>query len=347
MLILGIETSCDDTGIAIVKVSGKGPIFKILSNIVSSQIKVHQKYGGVVPNLAAREHLKNIEPCLKEAFKQAGVKPDEIDLITVTTGPGLIPSLLIGVNFAKALAYIWKKPIIGVNHVEAHILANWLDNSKNAKFPAVALVVSGGHTQLVLMTGFGKYKILGETRDDAAGECFDKVAKLLNLGYPGGPEIAAEAAKVNPKSCTLNPKLPRPMIKHKNYDFSFSGLKTAVLYLVRDTKDINVPALCKETQQAIIDVLIEKTIRAAKEYRAKTVILSGGVAANEELRAQMAKAVKKELPKSYILIPKSCLCTDNATMIATAGYFNYKLGAKTDWRKIKANANLRIGQKLS
>ena len=330
MLILGIETSCDDTGIAIIKTPNKkGGGFKILSNIVSSQIKVHAKYGGVVPNLAAREHLKNIEPCLKEGFKKAGVKPIDIDLIAVTNGPGLIPCLLIGVNFARALAYIWKKPIVGINHVEAHILANYFENKK-IDFPAIALIVSGGHTQLVLIKDIGKYKILGETRDDAAGECFDKVAKLLKLGYPGGPAIAAQAAKYKKQDTKY--KLPRPMLTHKNYDFSFSGLKTAVLYLLRDIKDINIPALCKETQQAIIDVLIDKTMRAAKEYKVKTVILSGGVAANEELRKQMPQAIK----------PNLSLCTDNAAMIAVAGYYNKPIS----WKKIKADANLRIDQKM-
>ncbi len=357
MLILGIETSCDDTGIAIIKVSGKKrPIFKILSNVISSQIKVHQKYGGVVPNLAAREHLRNIEPCLKTAFSprhlRAGqaskIKPEHIDLIAVTIGPGLIPSLLIGVHFAKTLAYKWQKPIVGVNHIEAHILANLLEN-KEIKFPAIALVVSGGHTQLILIKKIGDYKILGETRDDAAGECFDKVAKLLRLGYPGGPEIAAQAAKYKIRTTKYEIQLPRPMINHKNYDFSFSGLKTAVLYKVKDMKKINVPEMCYEVQQAIIDVLIEKTLRAAKEYKVRTIILSGGVAANEELRKQFKLKIgncscirgARKL-KIDFLVPPKILCTDNAAMIAVAGYFGAK--RRPAQRDIKANANLRIGQ---
>jgi len=256
MLILGVETSCDDTGIAIVKITPQkgGVKFDILSNIVSSQIKTHAPFGGVVPNLAAREHLKNIEPCLKTAIKEANIKINQIDLIAVTIGPGLIPSLLIGVNFAKALAYKYKIPIVGINHIEAHIIAalaatnpksearnpkqiqnSNFPNSKNP-FPAIALVVSGGHTQLVLVKKIGDYKIIGETRDDAAGECFDKVAKLLNLGYPGGPAISREATKVNFQFSISNFQLPRPMINHKNYDFSFSGLKTAVLYLTQNQK---------------------------------------------------------------------------------------------------------------
>ena len=343
MVILGIETSCDDTGVAIVKVSGKRPIFRILSNIVSSQIKVHAKYGGVVPNLAAREHLKNLEPCLKEAFKKAKAKPGDIDLIAVTIGPGLIPCLLIGVNFAKTLAYVWKKPIVGVNHLEGHIVASFGFRDSNFEFPVIALLVSGGHTQLVLMKKINDYKILGETRDDAAGECFDKVAKLLGLGYPGGPAIAEYAQRW--KSEIRNPKseikLPRPMLTQKNYDFSFSGLKTAVLYKVKDVKKINIPEICAETQQAIIDVLIDKTMRVAKEYKAKTVILSGGVAANDELRKQFKKAILNtnyQLQATNFLVPPKNLCTDNAAMIAVAGYFK----KPTNWRKIRANANLRI-----
>jgi len=252
MIILGIETSCDDTGIAIIKVSDKKrPIpapeqvrcrvnFKILSNVVSSQIKTHAPFGGVVPNLAAREHLKNITPCLKTAFREACIKPRQIDLIAVTIGPGLIPSLLIGVNFAKTLAYVWKKSIIGINHIEAHIIAALTINSQQLTingFPAIALVVSGGHTQLVLIRKIGDYKIVGETRDDAAGECFDKVAKLLRLGYPGGPIISKMAEEYKTLNTKYKIQLPRPMIQHKNYDFSFSGLKTAVLYLTRDNKD--------------------------------------------------------------------------------------------------------------
>ncbi len=372
MIILGIETSCDDTGIAIVKTSDKtGSTFDILSNIVSSQIKVHSKYGGIVPNLAAREHLKNIEPSIKRAFKKVKIKPEQIDLIAVTAGPGLIPALLVGVNFAKTLAYVWKKPIVGVNHIEGHIIAGLISsNRKIYNFPAIALVVSGGHTQLVLVKKIGDYKIIGETRDDAAGECFDKVAKLLGLGYPGGPEIAAEAAKVNFLASQTDLsrqragkfQLPRPMIRQKNYDFSFSGLKTAVFYLLKDIKQkspifsdrnkrgIIVQEICAEVQQAIIDVLIEKTMRAAIEYKAKTIILSGGVAANEELRNQFKlKIVNCKLPASPagrkidFLVPPKNLCTDNGVMIAMTGYLNYKQGAKTDWRKIKADPNLQIG----
>jgi len=318
---LGIETSCDDTGIAVIRASKQGS-FKILSNVVSSQVKVHKKYGGIVPNLAAREHLKNIEPCLKESLKQAKTKMQDIDLIAVTKGPGLIPSLLIGTNFAKALAYKYKKPIVPINHIQAHILAV----NQKIELPAIALTVSGGHTQLILIKK-DKYKIIGETRDDAAGECFDKVAKLLKLKYPGGPEISKQAEKCK-KS---NIELPRPMINQKNYDFSFSGLKTAVLYKTQKNK-YKTSEMAKEAQQAIIDVLISKTKKAEKEYKAKTVILAGGVAANKELRKQLKKQVKS------LLIPDFKLCTDNGAMVAMAGYFN-KNKTKTNF---KADANLRI-----
>jgi len=357
MIILGIETSCDDTGIALVEGSQKG--CRILSNPVSSQIKLHAPYGGVVPNLAARAHLENIGPVLEEALKQAD--NPEIDLIAVTIGPGLIPSLLIGTNFAKALAYRWQKSIIGINHIEGHIYANWLIN-QTIDFPVLGLVVSGGHTQLILMKGHGQYKLLGETRDDAAGEAFDKVAKLLNLGYPGGPLISQKAQKGNPQSFDL----PRPMLQTKDFDFSFSGLKTAVLYEVkkknqgkssrprprlRRDRGISKAALVSNNyindmaasfQQAVIDVLITKTIKAAKEYRVKTVLLSGGVAANQELRQQITKKIKKELVKAKLYIPSPKLCTDNGAMIAAVAYYKKRPTLKQSWSKVEAQANLKL-----
>jgi N6-L-threonylcarbamoyladenine synthase len=237
MNILAIDTSCDDTCISILEV--KNGRFNLKSNIVSSQIKIHQKYGGVYPALAKREHQKNLMPVLKQALKKAKLlkvsknqKPD-INAIAVTIGPGLDPCLWMGVNFAKALSYFWQVPIIPVNHIEGHILANFLtktDNNFQKSFPAICLIVSGGHTQLILMKGIGNYKIIGETRDDAAGECFDKTARILGLSYPGGPAIASEAERISTVQCKLQIKLPRPMINSKDYDFSFSGLKTAVLY---------------------------------------------------------------------------------------------------------------------
>ena len=367
MIILAIETSCDDTCVAVVEAKGqKSPSFKILSNIISSQVKIHKKWGGVYPTLAKREHKKNLPTVFKKALNKAG--NPSIDLIAITIGPGLEPCLWVGVNFAVELAKKLNLPILPINHIEAHILANTINNQQLTinNFPAMCLVISGGHTQLILMKNIGKYKILGETRDDAAGECLDKVARILGLGYPGGPAIAAEAAKfkVHPvksaeggakqfnrvKSLKFKVELPRPMIYQKNYDFSFSGLKTAVLYdfknrpeKIRKSKQY-IKAMCAEVQKSIIDVLIHKTLKAAKEYRAKSIILGGGVAANEELRKQFNEKIKKEIPNSLFLIPNSKFCTDNAAMVAVTGYFNW--AKKKDWKEIKANANLRIEEKL-
>ena len=337
MIILAIETSCDDTCVALVRASGKKePKFKILSSIVSSQIEVHKKYGGVYPFLAKREHQKNLPLVVSKTLK----KNLKIDLIAVTNGPGLEPCLWVGVNFAKTFAYSQNIPITPVNHIEAHILVNFqfpISNFQNI-FPAMALIVSGGHTQLILVKEIGKYKIIGETRDDAAGECFDKVAKILGLGYPGGPIVSKKASQ-NKGARFFDIKLPRPMINQKNYDFSFSGLKTAVLYNYKKEKPKKrkskkyIQEMCQETQQAIIDVLIKKTLRAAREYRVKTIILGGGVSANQELRKQF-----KSQWKNRLLVPDKKLSTDNAVMTAIAGYF----GKPKDWPKIKADANLRI-----
>jgi len=354
MIILAIETSCDDTCIAVIEAKGqKRPCFKILSNIISSQTEIHKKWGGIYPSLAKREHEKNLPLVLKKALKKAK-RPaltwrgrPKIDFIAITVGPGLDPCLWTGVNFAKDLAKKQNLPIVPVNHIEAHILVNFVDsNSKfqitNYKniFPAVCLVVSGGHTQLILMRDFGKYKILGETRDDAAGECFDKVARILGLGYPGGPAIAREARKLQTTNYKLQTKLPRPMINQKNYDFSFSGLKTAVLYRHKGKK--YVKEMCKEVQQAIIDVLIKKTIKAAKDYRVKTIILGGGVSANDELRKQFAYKLKTINYKLNFLVPSKEFSTDNAVMTGITGYFNWLKKKTKPWQKIKADANLRI-----
>lgn len=349
MNILAIETSCDDTCIAIVETKGqKRPRFNILSNIVSSQVEIHKKWGGVYPTLAKREHQKNLPLVLEKVLKKA--KNPKIDLIAVTAGPGLDPCLWTGINFAKKLAKDWDLPIVPVNHIEAHILANLLNVTTRPgrviRFPAICLVVSGGHTQLILMRDFGKYKILGETRDDAAGECFDKVAKILGLEYPGGPAIAIEASKTNRDPSSVS--LPRPMIKQKNYDFSFSGLKTAVLYnfktqpqKIRKSKKY-IREMCKETQQAIIDVLVKKTIKAAKDYKAKSIILGGGVSANKELRKQFQQRIQKEKLSFRFQVPSFKFCTDNAVMIGIAGYFNWLKKKTKPWQKIKADANLRI-----
>ena len=378
MKILSIETSCDDTGIAILKVSNTGD-FDVLSNVLSSQIEVHKKYGGVYPAMAKREHQKNLIPSLIKALKEAGMieisneflnsksqtikeilerepellkkvipflkkykKPD-LDLISVTEGPGLEPCLWVGINFAKVLSYFWNIPIVPINHIESHILVNFLEK-KQIKFPAISLVVSGGHTQIILMKKIGDYKILGETRDDAAGECFDKAAKILGLGYPGGPIISelAEKSVGNPTSH----KLPRPMINSKDYDFSFSGLKTAILYhhQKQDKKTQKnkqyIAEMCAEIQQAIIDVLLKKTIKAAKDYKAKSIIVGGGVSANHELKTQLLIKIKEEMPNTDFLFPEIDRSTDNGLMTAITGYFHKT--KKIGWEKLQADANLRI-----
>jgi N6-L-threonylcarbamoyladenine synthase len=345
MIVLGIDTSCDDTCVAVLEV--RGSRFDVRSNIVSSQIKIHKKYGGVFPTLAKREHKKNLPVVFKKAIKEAKIKENQIDLVSVTIGPGLEPCLWVGVNFAKDLARKLDIPIVPVNHIEAHILINFLlIPPSNFQLPAVSLVVSGGHTQLILMERIGKYKLIGETRDDAAGECFDKVARLLGLGYPGGPAIEkiSNFQIPNPK---LKVEFPRPMIRQKNYDFSFAGLKTAVLYdflkrpeKVRKSKEYKI-LVAKEVQQAVIDVLISKTIRAVKEFSAKSIILGGGVSANEELRHQFTENSKHQIPNSKLLIPPKELCTDNGLMVAVAGYFNKEKATK-DFDKIIAEPNLKI-----
>ncbi|MBM3250854.1 MAG: tRNA (adenosine(37)-N6)-threonylcarbamoyltransferase complex transferase subunit TsaD [Candidatus Nealsonbacteria bacterium] len=362
--ILAIETSCDDTCVAIIKVSDKkNPRFNILSDIASSQAQIHQKYGGIYPALARREHQKNLPIIFKKIVR--GRTSYNFDIIAVTVGPGLEPCLWVGVNFARELAHKLNVPIVPVNHIESHILVNAINNpaplSKDRRgqqltisnFPAICLVVSGGHTQLILMRDFGEYKILGETRDDAAGECLDKVARILGLDYPGGPEIAKQASlrrsdlrKCGGRTSASLSKLPRPMMHTKNYDFSFSGLKTAVLYnfktqppKIRKNKEY-IRKMCSEIQQAIIDVLIKKTIKAAKDYRVKTIVLGGGVSANDELRKQLKKACLKCHFKH--LIPPKNLSTDNAVMTAVAGYFRWGQRRTENWKHIKADANLRI-----
>ncbi|MDO8592749.1 MAG: tRNA (adenosine(37)-N6)-threonylcarbamoyltransferase complex transferase subunit TsaD [bacterium] len=385
MIILGIETSCDETAAAVVR--GIGDRVEVLSNAVSSQIEIHKKYGGVVPEVAAREHVLNIMPVVNQALEKAGVNPlnpplqggrvlnppfeggaGGLDAIAVTVGPGLVTSLLVGVETAKTLAYAWDVPTVAVNHIEGHIYANFIGrNSKseilNSKqiqnpkskiknkiqFPALILTVSGGHTMLVLMKGHGKYKVLGETRDDAAGEAFDKAAQLLQLGYPGGPAIAKWAEKINPlkppfKRGVRVVTLPRPMINSNDFDFSFSGLKTALLYAIQKDRDwkLRIPEYAAEFQAAAVEVLVHKTIKAALKYNCKNIMLSGGVAANLELRRQLEQAVKNKLSGANLSIPEFKYCTDNAAMIATAGYFRARRKKFTPWRKLKADCNLEL-----
>ena len=335
MKILGIETSCDETAVSVVE--GNTKKVEVLSNIISSQIEIHQKYGGVVPEVAAREHVLNILPVVNEAI--AGIK--KIDAIAVTIGPGLITSLLVGVETAKTLAYVWNLPVVPINHVEGHIYANFIGDYKNIKLPAIILTVSGGHTMLVLMKAHGKLQTIGDTRDDAAGEAFDKAAKLMSLGYPGGPCVAAEAAKFSGENKI---QLPRPMINSGNFEFSFSGLKTALLYQLKKDKNWRnkIPEYCQDFQQAIIDVLVSKTIKAAKKYNVKTIMLAGGVAANIELRAQLKNAVEQKLDDTQFHMPSLEYTTDNAAMIAAAGYFKAKDKKAVSWTKLKVDCNLKL-----
>ena len=399
MKILAIETSCDETSVAIMEVNGSRhqPTLRVCEHLVASQVEMHAKFGGVVPNLAKREHQRLLVPLTLRALKKAGMhksskfkvqgltltlknknllqtilerEPEllsqfskrilpldipDIDVIAVTHGPGLAPALWVGVNFAKALALVWKKSVIPMNHMKGHLYAAFVPETihysapfqfPRLRFTVIALLVSGGHTELVLMKKFGDYKIIGETLDDAAGEAFDKVARMMKLGYPGGPAIAAEAAKFkNVKIESLKIRLPRPMISSKDYNFSFSGLKTAVLYALRDLPKGKrmtsvIPAMAKEFQDAVVDVLVAKTIRAAKEYGAKTIAVGGGVSANHLLRDRLLEEVKKQLPNAKLFLPHVSLTGDNALMIAIAAALDGKKKAPND---IGAEANLRLG----
>lgn len=334
MKILAIETSCDETAAAVAE--GSGNTVRITSNVVSSQIEIHQKYGGVVPEIAAREHVVNMIPVIDEALAKSGKK--SLDAIAVTIGPGLVTSLMIGIEAAKTLAYAWQLPIVAVNHIEGHLYSNFIGKNQ-IKFPAIVLTVSGGHTQLVLMKNHLNYTTIGETRDDAAGEAFDKAAQLLGLGYPGGPLISQNAEKFTGKT-TIN--LPRPMLDKNNYEFSFSGLKTALLYTIQKDKNYKkrIPEYCFAFQEAVIDVLVGKTLRAAKEFKTKTVMLAGGVAANKQLRERLSLEVKKQ--KLIFSMPEMQYTTDNAAMIAAAGYFKFQAKKTTPWSKLKVDPNLEL-----
>ncbi|MFA6322562.1 MAG: tRNA (adenosine(37)-N6)-threonylcarbamoyltransferase complex transferase subunit TsaD [Candidatus Buchananbacteria bacterium] len=332
MIILGIESSCDETAAAVVKISGRR--FDILGHTISSQINIHKKYGGVVPEVAARNHIINIIPVVEQTLHQAKIQPKQINRVAVTYGPGLITSLMVGLETAKTLSFAWQKPIVAINHMRAHIYANWLENKKII-FPVMCLVVSGGHTELVLIKDNSKFKKVGQTLDDAAGEAFDKVAKLLDVGYPGGPVISRLAKTGNAKAFNL----ARPMINANNLDFSFSGLKTSVLYAVQKAKrtDQKFKAdMCASFQQAAIDVLVSKTIKAAQQYKVKTIMLSGGVSANLLLRQTLSEQA------GYFgfefLMPRIDFCTDNAAMVAVAGYF----GQTKPYQKIKVDPNLSL-----
>lgn len=330
--VLAIETSCDETAVAILERTEGG--IAVLANIVSSQASLHAAYGGVVPQLAAREHIKNITPVLTEAFVKANITKDEIDFIAVTQGPGLMPALLVGVNAAKTISLIWDKPLMGIQHLEGHIYANLLKTNTALKFPLIALIVSGGHTELVLMQDHFHYEILGETQDDASGEAFDKVAKILGLPYPGGPEVATRADAFRQRHSAeeitdLTQKLPRPMLTTDNFDFSFSGLKTAVLYAVQKESDENkaspdfIPSMCHAFQEAVVDVLVSKTRKALALYNPSTFVIAGGVSANVRLRERLTQMIEEEFTETHFLTPEFQYSLDNASMIGAAALMRY------------------------
>lgn len=313
MNILGIETSCDETSAAVVR-DGR----EVVSNEVSSQIDIHARYGGIVPEVASRQHTLSIVPVVSKALAEAGMNRDDIDCVAVTYGPGLAGSLITGVNAAKALSFAWEKPLLGVNHLEGHIYANWLTDSE-PRFPLICLIVSGGHSDLILMKDHGDYTLLGRTRDDAAGEAFDKAARLLDIGYPGGPAI--EKAALNG---TDNLKLPRAWLKGTR-DFSFSGVKTAILRLEEEGRITSKDDAAASFQSAVVEVLVTKTVEVALEYGVKQIIMCGGVSANSYLRNQLTE--KSPLPVS---IPPLKYCTDNAAMIAACAYYRYQAGDRSD-----------------
>jgi N6-L-threonylcarbamoyladenine synthase len=329
MRVLGIETSCDETAVGMVE-DGR----RLLANVVASQASFHAPYGGVVPEVVSRHHLELLLPVLEEALQQAGCRPADVDALAVTIGPGLAGSLLVGVNLAKALAYAWGRPLVAVNHLEAHIYANWLQPGEPPRLPALCLVVSGGHTELVLMEDHGRYVRLGGTLDDAAGEAFDKVARLLGLGFPGGPAIERAAAA----SGSSRLRLPRARTRGA-YDFSFSGLKTHVLRLLQGEHGEvpPPPEVAASFQEAVVDALVEKVVRAAQEHEAAEVMLVGGVAANRLLREELSRHCT--LP---VRVPPPSLCTDNGAMVAACGYYRLTLFGEEAPLDVDVRPGLRL-----
>jgi len=346
MIILGIETSCDETAAAVIKVIDGNKKVELLSNVIASSLSLHAQTGGIIPEVAAREQVKFIIPVIEEAMKVFRNPQEEIDAIAVTVGPGLIGSLLVGVETARTFAYVWHKPLIPVNHLFGHIYANFISEIHNSKFiihnsampefPVVALVVSGGHTDLVLMKNHRDIKWLGGTRDDAAGEAFDKTGRLLSLAYPAGPQIE-QLAKTVEKDIY---HFPRPLIDSDDYDFSFSGLKTAVLRETQKDEPLNserISNICFSLQEAVFDILLKKTFQAANQFNAKSILLGGGVASNQTLRKKFESEVRSQKLEVNLFVPDKKLCTDNAAMIAAAAFFNNEA---TAWKKVSANPEL-------
>lgn len=336
VMILAIESSCDETAASVVK-NGR----EVLSNVISSQIELHKLYGGVVPEIASRKHIEKINQVIEEALSEAKVTLDDIDAIGVTYGPGLVGALLVGVAEAKAIAYAKNLPLVGVHHIEGHISANFIEN-KELEPPFVCLVVSGGHTHLVCVKDYGKYEIIGRTRDDAAGEAFDKVARAIGLGYPGGPKIDKLSKEGNPDAIVF----PKAHINDAPYDFSFSGVKSAVLNYINGCKmkgeDYNRADIAASFQKAVTDVLVKNAMRAVKEYGTSKFAIAGGVASNSTLRAAMKKACEERNVEFYY--PSPIFCTDNAAMIGVAAYYEYLNGTRHGW-DLNAVPNLKLGER--
>mgnify|MGYP002529644692 FL=1 len=336
IVILGIESSCDETAASVVR-NGR----EVLPNVISSQIALHTLYGGVVPEIASRKHIEKINVVIEEALAEAHMTLDDIDAIGVTYGPGLVGALLVGVSEAKAIAYAKNLPLIGVHHIEGHISANYIEN-KDLEPPFACLVVSGGHTHLVIVKDYGKYEIVGRTRDDAAGEAFDKVARAIGLGYPGGPKIDKVSKEGNPNAIAF----PRAKVADSAYDFSFSGLKSAVLNYLNGCKMKNIPIVQADVaasfQKAVVDVLVEHAMHAVEEYGFKKFAIAGGVASNSALRSAMEEACKKRGVAFYH--PSPILCTDNAAMIGAAAYYEYLAGTRSGW-DLNAVPNLKLGER--
>jgi N6-L-threonylcarbamoyladenine synthase len=328
IITLGIESSCDETSVAVVK-NGR----EVLSNVINSQIKIHEKYGGVVPEIASRNHIEAISGVTKQALEEAKITFEDIDIIACTCGPGLVGALLVGVSYAKALSYALNKPLIGTNHIEGHIAANYITH-KNLTPPFLCLIVSGGHTHLVHIKNYNEFEILGKTRDDAIGEAFDKVARVIGLGYPGGPKVDKLA-----KEGVANIELPKPHME--GLDFSFSGIKTAIINLHHKNPDINKANLCASFEKDVTEILLENTIEAAKKLNINKIALAGGVSANSYIRQEFLKLQAKGYEIYY---PEMILCTDNAAMIGVAAYYEYIKGTRHSW-DLNAVPNLKLGER--